>query len=221
MASATDTRRRTGLRHEAVADFVDEYVFDALTSDGQPPADLGEALRLAFTEIIEASTSADWQRVGEDLVADARENLELERDSPACAPLPDVRLPRRTSRRYYYQPDGPRARARRETAGRLLDALEELREESPGQRVTLIQLATRANFAKETVFSQFGRMAGLHWAADARAATRLPALWAEAGFADPDLQHLEDRLLCGCCLGVAHRDSPLSELFLGLCGWTW
>jgi AcrR family transcriptional regulator len=199
MATATDTRRsrwgseipvalvqdfiRTGLRHEAVADFVAEYVFDALASDGQAPAELGEALRLAFTEIIEASTSADWQRVGDDLVADVRENLEAERNSPTCAPLPAVNLPRRTSRRY--QPDGPHARARRETAGLFLDALEDLREEHQGQRVTLTQLATRANVAKETVFAQFGRTAGLHWAVDARAATRLPALWAEVGFAEP------------------------------------
>lgn len=119
---------RTGLRHEAVADFVAEYLFDALASDGQAPAELGEALRLAFTEIIDASTSADWQRVGDDLVADARENLEAEGNGPACAPLPGVSLPRRTSRPY--QPNGPHARSRRETAGAFLDALEGLREEN-------------------------------------------------------------------------------------------
>ena len=174
---------RTGLRHEAVADFVAEYLFDALASDGQAPAELGEALRLAFTEIIDASTSADWQRVGDDLVADARENLEAERNGPACAPLPGVNLPRRTSR--IYQPNGPHARSRRETAGAFLDALEGLREENPGGRVTLRQLATRANLAKETVFAQFGRTVGLHWAVEARAATRLPALWAEVGFCEP------------------------------------
>jgi AcrR family transcriptional regulator len=178
---------RTGLRHEAVADFIAEYVFDALASDGQAPAELGEALRLAFTEIIEASSSADWQRVGDDLVADARENLEAERDSLACAPLPDVvrpsRLRRRTTR--LYQPDGPHARSRRGTADLLLDALEKLREENPGQRLTLRQVATRATLAKETIFVQFGRTAGLYWTADARAATRLPALWAEVGFAEP------------------------------------
>jgi hypothetical protein len=132
MASATDTRRsrwgseipvttiqdfiRTGLRHEAVADFVAEYVFDALASDasdGQVSAELSEALRLAFAEIIEASTDADWQRVGDDLVADARENLEAERDA-ARAALPVNR--RRRATRHYYQPDGPKARSRRDTA---------------------------------------------------------------------------------------------------------
>jgi hypothetical protein len=137
---------RTGLRHEAVADFVAEYVFDALASDGQAPAELGEALRLTFTEIIEASTDADWQRVGDDLVADARENLEAERHSPACAPPPDVKLPRRTSRPY--KPGGPHARSRRETAGLFIDALEELREENRGQHLTLEQLAARANAAR-------------------------------------------------------------------------
>jgi hypothetical protein len=34
---------RTGLRHEAVADFVAEYIFDALAADGRAPAELGEA----------------------------------------------------------------------------------------------------------------------------------------------------------------------------------
>jgi len=198
MASAIDTRRsrwgseipvatiqdfiRTGLRHEAVADFVAEYVFDALASDGQAPDELGEALRLAFAEIIEASTDADWQRVGGDLVADARGNLEAERDGTACA-APPVNRRRRATR--YYQPDGPKARSRRDTAGVFLDALEVLREESPGGRFTLRQLAARTNLAKETVFAQFGRTAGLHWAADARAATRLPALWADVGCAQP------------------------------------
>ncbi len=168
---------RTGLRHEAVADFVAEYVFDVLASDGRAPAELGEALRFAFTEIIETSTDADWQRVGNDLVADARENLEAERDGTARPPLADVslrrHLPRPTRR---YQPDGPHARSRRDTADLFLDALEQLRTENPGRRLTLRQVATRATLAKETVFAQFGRTAGLHWAADARAATRLPAL---------------------------------------------
>lgn len=174
---------RTGLRHDAVADFVAEYLFDALAADGQAPAELGAALRLAFTEIIDASTDADWQRVGDDLVADARGNLEAERTGQVSAPLPAVNLPRRTSRPY--RPNGPHARSRRETASTLLDALEGLREENPSGRITLRQLATRANLAKETVFAQFGRTAGLHWAVDARAATRLPALWAELGLAEP------------------------------------
>jgi hypothetical protein len=174
---------RTGLRHEAVADFIAEYVFDALASDGQAPAELGEALRLAFTEIIEASSSADWQRVGDDLVADARENLEAERGGPATEPLPAVARPRGSNR--LYQPNGPHARSRRETAGTFLDALEGLREENPGGRITLRMLAARTNLAKETVFAQFGRTSGLEWAVDARAATRLPALWAELGFATP------------------------------------
>ncbi len=174
---------RTCLRHDAVADFVAEYLFDALGADGQPPAELGEALRLAVTEIIDASTCADWQRVGDDLVADARENLEAERSGTASKPLPAVTRPRRTTRRY--QPNGPHARARRETAGLFIDALEELREENPGGRITLRQLASRTNLAKETVFAQFGRTSGLEWAVDARAATRLPALWAELSFAEP------------------------------------
>jgi AcrR family transcriptional regulator len=160
---------------------VAEYVFDALAAEREPPEELGEALRLAFTEIIDASTAADWQRVGDDLVAVARENLG-ERGSPAAAPTPVANQPRRTRRRY--PPNGPHARARRETAGSFIDALEDLREGNPGTRVTLTELARRANAATETLFQQFGRTAGLYWAVDARAATRFPALWAEVGFAE-------------------------------------
>jgi len=101
---ATDSRRsrwgsryrrnRPGLHqdwptHEAVADFI------ASTSSMRSPQtvkrqqELGEALRLAFTEIIEASSSADWQRSATTSSRRTRE-LEAERDSLACAPLPDV-----------------------------------------------------------------------------------------------------------------------------------
>ena len=66
-------------------------------------------------------------------------------------------------------------------------------DENPGQRVTLTQLARRANVAKETVFAQFGRTAGLHWSVEARAAIRLRALWAEAGFAEPGTLHEQIR----------------------------
>jgi AcrR family transcriptional regulator len=202
MAAVTDTRTshrgsempvalvqdfiRTGLRHDAVADFVAEYVFDALASDGQAPADLGEALRVAFMEIIETSTDEDWRRVGDDLVADTRENLE-----GPLEPAPEtVERSRRAragarKRRWSYHEDGAQARARRDTAERLIDAHEYLSTQSPGQHFTIIQLASRANLARETLFQQFGRKSGLGWAADARAATRLPALWAELGLTEP------------------------------------
>jgi len=31
---------KTAVRHDALADFVHEYLFDALDSDGEPPAEL-------------------------------------------------------------------------------------------------------------------------------------------------------------------------------------
>jgi len=189
---------KTAVRHDALADFVHEYVFDALDSDGEGPAELGEALRVAFMEVIETATSEDWDQVGGTLAADARDCLDAPWVvcSPAATPAlrPAVVAPalRRAAlpaaplrRRREYRQDGPHARGRRDTASRLIEAYEHLQRQSPDGRFTNPQLVTRANVALETLFQQFGRKGGLRWATDAVAAIRLPALWAELGMAEP------------------------------------
>jgi hypothetical protein len=61
---------------------VSEYVFDIATSGEQPPADIGEALRVAIGEVLSAASGADWEQVGRDLLADA---LEHRPRGPAAA----------------------------------------------------------------------------------------------------------------------------------------
>jgi AcrR family transcriptional regulator len=169
---------RTGIRHHAIADFVNEYVFDALAS-GEPPAELGDALRMAFDEIVEASRREDWERVADDLLADAQDCLADPPEPPVLLGATIAGGPVRRRRRY--APHGPKARGRRDTADRLIDALEELCREHPDRKPRTLEVARRANLAKETVYQQFGRTAGLIYAAEARAAIRLPSLWADVG----------------------------------------
>lgn len=235
MPNATDTRRsrwgaeipvalvqdfiRTGLRHEAIADFVAEYVFDALASDGQAPAELGEALRLAFNEIIEASTSADWQRVGADLVADARDALAdppatIDRARPAQQSRPPVLLaaPRAPAAgadgRWRLDEESAHERIRRDSAERFMDAFEAVTSE-PDVRPTTIRIARHARLSKESLFQQFGKTAGLRFAADARRALRLPALWADIGFTEPGTPLAHIRATARAYLRLA-IDDPLA-----------
>ncbi|MGH2852679.1 MAG: hypothetical protein ACRDLF_00600 [Solirubrobacteraceae bacterium] len=181
---------KTAVRHDALADFVYEYVFESLDADGEPPAELGEALRVAFMEVIETSATDHWDRVGRALVADARDCLEPppEIDSAEATttsrPVARAAAPRRGGRREYRE-DGPHARSRRNTASRLIEAYEHLRRQSPDGNFKNAQLLTQANLAVETLFQQFGRTGGLRWATDATAAIRLPALWAELGMVEP------------------------------------
>lgn len=91
---------RAALRKPAVADYVGEHIFD-ITSGDEPPAAVGDALRLALYEVLAATTSEDWSQVASDLLAYTRECIEDE-DSAAApmaggwAPPPmTVRWPRR------------------------------------------------------------------------------------------------------------------------------
>jgi hypothetical protein len=177
-----------GVRHDALADFAYEYIFEALDSVDRPPADLGDALRVAFTEIIQAATGEDWRAAGEALVAGARdclgepEILAPTDTQPALAQRPRPRVAR--PRRWRYRQDGVQAKARRETASRLIEAYQHLCRQNPDARVTLEQIVLRADVSRETMYAQFGRTAGLRWAADAETAIELPALWCDVGLAE-------------------------------------
>jgi hypothetical protein len=64
------------VRHPAVAAFVNEYVFDTIAIGEEPQSDIAEALRVAIDEILNAATAEDWEQVGRDLIAWARDFLE-------------------------------------------------------------------------------------------------------------------------------------------------
>lgn len=81
---------RSSLRHSAAADMVSEYVFDIATSGEEPPADIGEALRVAIGEVLSAATSEDWEQVGRDLLADARDCIG---DDPPPGAPPEEPIP--------------------------------------------------------------------------------------------------------------------------------
>jgi len=66
---------RAALRKPAVADYVREHIFDT-TSGNEPPAAVGDALRLALDEVLAATTSEDWAQVASDLLAYARECID-------------------------------------------------------------------------------------------------------------------------------------------------
>jgi len=91
---------RAALRKPAVADYVGEHIFDIATSGDEPPAAVGDALRLALYEVLAITTSEDWAQVASDLLAYTRECIEDE-DSAAAplaggwAPPGTVRWPRR------------------------------------------------------------------------------------------------------------------------------
>jgi hypothetical protein len=69
---------------------VSEYVFDIATSGEEPPADIGEALRVAIGEVLSAATSEDWEQVGRDLLADAHDCIG---DGPPPGAPPEEPIP--------------------------------------------------------------------------------------------------------------------------------
>jgi hypothetical protein len=75
----------SALRHSAAADMVSEYVFDIATGGEEPPADIGEALRVAIDEVLSAATGEDWKQVGRDLLTDALDTVR-EDPSPLASP---------------------------------------------------------------------------------------------------------------------------------------
>lgn len=76
----------SALRHSAAAHMVSEYVFDIATSGEEPPADIGEALRVAIGEVLSAATGEDWEQVGRDLLADALDTVREDPPLPASPP---------------------------------------------------------------------------------------------------------------------------------------
>jgi DNA-binding transcriptional ArsR family regulator len=68
---------RAVLRQPAVADFIREHFFDG----DEPPAGIGNALRLAMVEALGTTTTEDWDQVASYLLAYARDCMED--DGPA------------------------------------------------------------------------------------------------------------------------------------------
>ncbi len=81
----------SALRHSAAADMVSEYVFEIATSGEEPPADIGEALRVAIGEVLSAATREDWKQVGRDLLSDALDTVS--EDPPPLAAPPETAPP--------------------------------------------------------------------------------------------------------------------------------
>lgn len=76
---------RAALRQPAIADFVGEYIFDIATSGDEAPAGIGDGLRLAIYEALDAATSEDWEQVASDLLTYARECIK-DGDAAAASP---------------------------------------------------------------------------------------------------------------------------------------
>jgi hypothetical protein len=142
------------IRHDALLDFVNEYVVDGVQSGAGSAAEIARALRVAIDEILDTAKPEDWEQVARGLIANAKDALSDETGSPAIiAPaiaadfLPVAR--------------GAKARQRRLTSARIMEAAEALAAEHPGEKTSLLKIAARAEVSLATVFQRFGDRPGL------------------------------------------------------------
>jgi hypothetical protein len=133
---------RAALRKPAVADYVGEHIFDIPSGD-QPPAAVGDALRLALYEVLAATTSEDWAQVASDLLAYARECIEDE-DS-AAAPLTGGWAPPPGAARW------PRRRPKQPVRVELSEILAWLTERGTA---TTKEIAQHFNISENTVWTK-------------------------------------------------------------------
>lgn len=64
---------KRALEDDAVADPVNELLFDHVVVGRYHPSVVAESLPAYITEILGAATREDWQAVADDLIAEARE----------------------------------------------------------------------------------------------------------------------------------------------------
>lgn len=158
---------RAWVRHHAVGDYVNEYIFDCISESSCDLAEAGRALRVAINEIFDTARPSDWEAVVRDLAAhrDRLAGLDAPLAQRAASENGGLSMRRRRSR---------------PTESQIMDAAEELlRERGTGVEVSLADIATRANVSLGSIFNNFGSRAGLDSALAARRVLQRDSLWAE------------------------------------------
>jgi hypothetical protein len=157
---------RAWVRHYAIADFVNEYIFACIGEGSCDLAEAGRALRVAIDDILDAARPRDWEAVASDLVAHRDRLAGL--DSPQAHEVVS-------------EPGGLRMRRRRSrpTEGQIMEAAEELLSgRRTGVEVSLADIAGRAGVSLGSIFTNFGSRAGLDSALAARRVLQRASLWA-------------------------------------------
>lgn len=70
------------LHHDAVADTVVDLLHDHVVGGRYHPSVVAESLRPLIDEVLNTATTADWQRVADELIEDARQALAVDRPPP-------------------------------------------------------------------------------------------------------------------------------------------
>lgn len=162
------------VRHDALLDFVNEYVFDGVRSGAGSPAEVAEALRVAIDEILDTAKPEDWEHIARGLIANTQDALD------AADPPVDVTedAPPTIGADFLPAPQNAKVRQRRLTSERIMAAAEDLPAE-PGEKRSLIKIAARAEVSVATIFQRFGDRPGLLAAIRAQRVLRIEKLWAE------------------------------------------
>jgi hypothetical protein len=64
---------RTAVAHPAVSAFLKEYLFGAIRAGDDPGPEIADAIRLAIDDALTSASAADWEKVGGELIAWARQ----------------------------------------------------------------------------------------------------------------------------------------------------
>jgi hypothetical protein len=65
----------TALQHDAVNDAVTEMLYDQVVCGRYHPSVIVESLRPLIDDVLNTATAHDWQRIADDLIADARQTV--------------------------------------------------------------------------------------------------------------------------------------------------
>jgi hypothetical protein len=126
------------MRHDALLDFVNEYVIDRVQS-GADRAEIAQALRVAIDEILDTAKPEDWEHVARGLIANAEDALAGEAASPAV--IADDQPAIGTD--FLPVAQGAKVRQRRLTSARIMEAAA-LAAEHPGQKTSMLKIAARS-----------------------------------------------------------------------------
>jgi TetR/AcrR family transcriptional regulator len=165
----------TAVRHDALIDYVYEYVFDHLHNGADTPADIAEALRPAIDELLDTAAPSDWEAVVGDLIANAEDALNDSADLPSSV----AEDPPTIGVDFLPVARNANVRQRRLTAARIMASTEALASEQPDEKLSLLKIADRAEVSLRTIFQRFGDKPGLLAAMRAQRVLRIEKLWAE------------------------------------------
>jgi TetR/AcrR family transcriptional regulator len=163
------------IRHDALLDYVNEHVIDGVQSGEGGAAEIAQALRVAIEEILDTAKPEDWEHIARGLIANAEDALADEVGPPAA--IADDQPAIGTD--FLPVAQGAKARQSRLTSARIVAAAEALSAEHPGEKISLLKIAARAEVSLGTVFQRFGDRPGLLAAIRAQRVLRIQKLWAE------------------------------------------